>query len=313
MVIIQSPYSFLYGVYNISLTCDLFIRLFVHDSQEWHDLYSANRTKDLAKFFDFYLKGVQNGWEDTIPVRLSVLGFNQPNQVYSYPSLPWTQGDAKKLRLYLNADQMMSSSPDERQAVLSYQADAAAMNRDDDDRELCFTYTFPERTVIAGPSKATITVSAEKQDDLDVYVMLRKVDKRGNILQSINQPLSDLGVSSDEQVPSVAVLKYLGPQGMLRASKREVAPELSSPWWPTLSYANYEPVPQGQSIRLEIALWPTGMVFEAGETLMVKVSGHDMRLVDFEALQGSFQVANKGSHYVHFGPGYSNFLDLNLL
>jgi uncharacterized protein len=72
-------------------------------------------------------------------------------------------------------------------------------------------------------------------------------------------------------------------------------------------------VPQGQIIQLDIALWLTGMIFEAGETLILKISGHDMRLVDFAALQGSFEVTNEGKHYAHFGNGISNYLDLYLL
>jgi hypothetical protein len=37
------------------------------------------------------------------------------------------------------------------------------------------------------------------------------------------------------------------------------------------------------------------MIFEKAEKLVLKISGHDMRRVDFEMLQGSFQVTNKGS------------------
>jgi uncharacterized protein len=151
--------------------------------------------------------------------------------------LPWTQDGAKQLRLYLNADQTLSlANEDSEAAVLYYQTDVPGMNRDDDDVELLFKYTFPKRAVIAGPSKVTVYLSAEKQDDLHFYVMLRKADVDGNILQSVNQPLTDLGGASADEVPAVSVLKYLGPEGMLRASKREVAPELSKPCWPTLPF-----------------------------------------------------------------------------
>jgi hypothetical protein len=70
------------------------------------------------------------------------------------------------------------------------------MNRDDDDGELLFTHTFSKKTFVVGPSPLTVYVSAEKQNDLDVYVMLRKADANDVLLQSVNQPLSDLGVST---------------------------------------------------------------------------------------------------------------------
>lgn len=231
------------------------------------------------------------------------------------PGLPWLQSESKSLRLHLNADQSLTETKPSgaEAAVLEYQADAPAMNRDDDEGELLFTHTFNERTIVVGPSTLTVHLSAEKQNDLDVYVMLRKADANGVLLQNINQPLLDLGVSTADEVPSVAVLKYLGPQGVLRASKRAVDPELSSSWWRTLSHEKGKEVPMGSIVKLQIDLWPSGMIFEKGEKLVLKINGHDMRLVDFEMLQGSFQVANEGKHFVRLGGEMENYLDLHVL
>ena len=287
-----------------------------HHTQEWYDLYSEQRIEDLDRFFKFYLRDVQNGWEETAPVRLAMLGYNLPNQNFSLPNVPWANPASKKLTLHLTPDQTMVEALPAGQnqtGVLNYQADAPCMNRDNDTGELYFNYTFTEKTFVAGPSKVTINLSAQKQNDLDVYAMLRKADANGNILQSINQPLSDLGVKNVSQVPSVSILKYLGPGGMLRASRRAVSNEISKPWRPTLAMGDNQYIQQGDIIQLEISLWPTGMIFEAGEKLILKLAGHDMRLVDFAQLQGTFNVTNEGKHYVHFGKGYSNTLDLNIL
>jgi predicted acyl esterase len=248
-------------------------------------------------------------------VRYKVLGYNRPNEEVVLPGLPWMQSESKSLRLHLNADQSLTEIEPSRDegTVLEYQADAPGMNRDDDNGELLFTHIFSERTIVVGPSRLTVHLSAEKQNDLDVYVMLRKADANGVLLQNINQPLADLGVSTADKVPSVAVLKYLGPQGILRASKRAVDSELSSSWWRTLSHEKGEKVPRGSVVKLQIDLWPTGMIFEQGEKLVLKISGHDMRLVDFEMLQGSFQVVNEGKHYIHLGGGRDNHLDLHIL
>ncbi|KAJ5725008.1 alpha/beta-hydrolase [Penicillium malachiteum] len=286
--------------------------LTTHHTQEWYDLYSEQRIEDLDRFFKFYLMGVQNGWEETAPVRLAMLGYNLPNQNFSLPDIPWSNPGSKQLRLHINPDQTMTEAIPagmNQTGVLSYQADAPCMSRDSDTGELYFNYTFTKKTFVAGPSKVTINLSAQKQNDLDVYAMLRKADANGNILQSINQPLSDLGVRNASQVPSVSILKYLGPEGMLRASLRAISNEISKPWRPTqaLVYS------AGDVVQLEISLWPTGMIFEAGEKLILKLAGHDMRLVDFAQLQGSFNVTNKGKHYVHFAEAYPNMLELNIL
>jgi predicted acyl esterase len=303
------------------LTWSYFARLSVHSSQEWHDIASEARTEDLAKFFDFYLHDVENGWEETAAVRISLLGYNIPNVERSLPALPWARDDPKTLKLHLSADQSMhdpsphASPPVVADTTLSYQADVPAKQADSDAGELLFKYTFSQKTMVVGPSKLVVHMSAETQNDLDVYVQLRKADARGTILQNVNMPLADLGVASATEVPSVNTLKYLGPTGQLRASMRAIAPELSTPYWQTLSHerAQVQPIQQGEIVRLEVFIWPTGIVFEAGESLVLKIAGHDMALAEFEHLQGAFPVVNEGKHSVHFGSGQENYLELYIL
>lgn len=52
-------------------------RLRVHATQEWHDLYQESTNNELNKFFDFYLKGAENGWHKTPKVRVSLLRYNK--------------------------------------------------------------------------------------------------------------------------------------------------------------------------------------------------------------------------------------------
>jgi predicted acyl esterase len=47
-----------------------------HSHQEWYDLYRPEVSEDLQKFFDRYCKNVDNGWERTPPLRLSLLGMD---------------------------------------------------------------------------------------------------------------------------------------------------------------------------------------------------------------------------------------------
>ena len=43
----------------------------IHNSQEWPDYYDEANVEDLRRFFDRYLKGEDNGWEQTPRVRYS--------------------------------------------------------------------------------------------------------------------------------------------------------------------------------------------------------------------------------------------------
>ncbi|KXJ86383.1 Alpha/Beta hydrolase protein [Microdochium bolleyi] len=300
--------------------------LVVHDTQEWHDLYSTARSDDLARFFDFFMKDITNGWDKTPRVRQSLLGFNHPNEVRSADDLPWLEpGTTKALRLYLSADRTMeaallpqNNSHDDNnkpERTVEYQSDVRAMQADNDPGELSFRHIFASRTVVVGPSKATLSMSPDPhhdRDDLDVWVQLRKADAQGKVLRSLNIPLAELGLSSVDEVPNTSTLKHLGPAGVIRASARKTSPELSRPHWQPLSAedADVARVAPGKVVKLEISMWPTGMIFEAGESLVLKVAGHDMRLVDVEELQGKQTTENVGKHSVHFGRGRENFVEV---
>lgn len=57
-------------------------RLRVHATQEWNDFYKESTLNDLQLFLDHYLKGKDNGWQNTPRVRASFLRYNK---VYDPP------------------------------------------------------------------------------------------------------------------------------------------------------------------------------------------------------------------------------------
>ena len=186
---------------------------------------------------------------------------------------------------------------------MSYQSDSPALQMDNDSEELCFEHTFDERSYIIGYSKAILYMSCAEHDDMDVFVQLRKADASGNILQNINIPRSDLLIQASD-VETTNPNKYLGPTGILRASRRKVDLQLSRPHWPVHCHSEDEKVTPGEIVKLEIGIWPTGIVFEAGEKLVLKISGHQMTLAEFVPLREAFKTGNKGRHTVHVGQEY---------
>lgn len=66
---------------------------------------------DLQRYFDWYLKGIDNGWEkDTPRVRLSLLGFEASGgmvqTVRERPEEEWPLSRQDLRRFYLNASKM---------------------------------------------------------------------------------------------------------------------------------------------------------------------------------------------------------------
>lgn len=166
-----------------------------------------------------------------------------------------------------------------------------------------------------GSSKATLYMSTQQGNDLDVFAQICKADANGRILHDYVIPqhaLDETGMPRDE-VPAVNTLRYVGPTGMLRASRRAQDPVLSKPHAPQLAFGPPEPVLSGEVMKLEIGIWAGGMVFEKGEKLVLKVSGHPMALAEFDILWGSYQPDNRGDHSVHFGGEYQSRLEIPLL
>lgn len=184
-----------------------------------------------------------------------------------------------------------------------------AQQVDNDLGELFFEYTCTEACYLIGYSRAVLYVSCPDNDDMDVFVQLRKADRQGQILRNINIPLEDLGMDA-EKVPDTNALKYLGPTGIVRASHRKLDEKLSTERHPVLSHRNPEKIPPGKIVKLEIGLWPTSIFFDKGEKLVLKVSGHHMTLAEFEVLRGTFSSGNQGQHIVHAGPEHPSMIQV---
>ncbi|KAJ1325493.1 hypothetical protein MN608_08686 [Microdochium nivale] len=283
----------------------------VHPTQEWYDLYTDETVEDLQLYFDHYLKDRDNGWEKTPRVRVSVMRYNDEPE-HNHPFSKWPLPEAKPTTLHLTHEGYLTESPSATESSLSYQADHPALQIDAQEEELSFEYTFARRTYLIGYPRVVLHMSTTEADDMDVFVCLRKADASGKVLRNINIPLADLGMEADE-VPLVNPLVHTGPTGILRASHRKIDEAKSVPHWPFHPHESTEPLKEGQIAKLDIGIWPTGIVFEAGEKLLLRVAGHHMALVDFAPLRGAFKTQNKGRHNVHVGGKYDSHLILPLL
>jgi predicted acyl esterase len=208
----------------------------------------------------------------------------------------------KYIKLFLTGQSTLSPTPIAApETVQSYNATAKNPGAH-------FDYVFHERTTIAGFSKIRLFMSCPDHNDLDIYVMLRKLSVDGELMEQSNVPLHELPpeIKTAKQVYNVTTCKYLGPTGMLRASHRKTDPEKSTEYWPWHPHQSAELVPKGGIVELEIGIWPCGIVFEKGEGLRVHLSGRDMRLPEWDNphVANMEPVFNKGSHNVHLGGKY---------
>ncbi|KAJ0418326.1 Alpha/Beta hydrolase protein [Aspergillus carlsbadensis] len=286
----------------------------VHDTQEWHDLYQDSTNAELQKFFDYYLKGVDNDWEETPKVRISLLGFNLPN-IVNKQFTNWPVPDTSYLRLYLAPGMSLSTEPGKETESISYQADVDTEQMDEDPEQANFSYKFSKRTYLLGSIKATLFMSCNDADDMDIFLQVRKMDSSGQILRNYNIPMADMeaqGVSRDS-VPLLNTYVYLGPHGQIRASHRAIDQTLSKPHYIQHEHLREDKIEKGKIVKIETSIWPGGIIFEEGERLVFKVSGHPMYLAEFPTLRGQFKAQNTGRHYIRIGGASGSFITVPLL
>ncbi|KAF2871290.1 Alpha/Beta hydrolase protein [Massariosphaeria phaeospora] len=286
-----------------------------HPTQEWHDLYQLDAIADFKKFLDFYTKGVKNDWEQTPQARISVLRYNQP-PIHNMPFSTWPPPKTTASRFYLSNN---SSLEREKSSVIAgeqtYQSDIVPKRLDADAGELSFSYTVPERTTLIGFSKAVLYMSCPDHNDMDVFVMVRKADAHGNVLRHVNIPIADLNavdksIVEAKDVEMVNTHQSVGSMGVLRASHWKLDESLSTERWPVHAHTSEEKISPGTVVKLEIGIWPASIRFEAGEKLVFKASGHNMRLLDYAQLRDAFTTGNKGRHVVLIGGEHASYVEV---
>lgn len=146
---------------------------------------------------------------------------------------------------------------------------------------------------------------------MDVVVQLRKADARGNILSYVNYPVP----VPKSEVPQTNVAVTTGPQGALRASHACTYDKArSTDYKPFYKHDKSVPVKPGTVVRLEIPIWPWGATFAAGEHLVLRISGHNMRLPETRMIEEKkVEQRNIGRHTLYSGGEYESYLSIPII
>lgn len=270
-----------------------------HGTQEWYDLWGNKQSLDeLLSFFDRYLKDIKNDWESTPRVRMAALRFGEKDPIENIvvPDFPLPNTEYRKF--YLAPNNQLT--PDSSQ--ISKATQSISYTSTDPTSFASFTYTFPTPSLLLGIPKAIFYMSTPTNNDMDIYVILRKLSSTGELLLSLNIPWSGIPPRAIADIPAdkrTEVILYTGPIGMLRASHREIDRSKSMHEnWPFHPHEREEKISPGEIVRLEIGIWATGIEFEAGESVLVAIGGVYPGIANFGTNE---HTLNKGDHVVHFG------------
>ena len=283
----------------------------VHNTQEWPDFYDPKYTQELRRFFDRYLKGTQNGWENTPRVRLSILDPGGTDTV-DRPEKEYPLARTVYKKLYLDA----------ASGTLAYDLPAkesAVRYRGDDGKgKAVFTIMFDKDTELTGPMKLRLWIEADGSDDMDLFVLVQKLSKRGRLLTSqtmtpVNPILRALlRFLWALRIKKLTGLFFLGAKGRLRVSHRELDDTRSTPEEPVLLHRHEQRLKPGEIVPVDIPIWPMGMRWHTGEKLKVQVTGHDPIVLPIPGLQ-PIVTRNSGDHIIYTGGKYDAYLQIPVI
>jgi putative CocE/NonD family hydrolase len=256
---------------------------------------------EIQQFFDFHLKGIDNGYTSQPRTRLWVE--NEPLDA-SWKTGNFLPGDAAQTRTWFLAPMRSGTAGSVNDGSLTSDRPAAASQQmqvdydvgsdeyfafwseAQDEHGLTFTSeTLGDDMHLEGYPVAHLTLESS-DDDMHVFVYLEEVN-----------PAGDADVLA---------------MGRLAASYRAkgIAPydTLGLPWHPGRK-ADHQPLEPGEKVSLDISLLPVSHIVPAGSRLRLTITGADPRQRNLEDIRREPAPVMT----LHLGGGYAAALDLPVL
>ena len=220
----------------------------IHNTGEWDDYYNSEHVEDLRKFFDHYLKGIDNGWEETPRVRLSVLNPGGKDIVdRAEKDFPLPQTEYRKLYLNCKEHNLSLKNP-QNESRIQYDSDKR-------NAKVVFKMRMKEDTEITGYQKLRLWVSALDHDDLDLKVKIEKRNRFGLKYSSNVGPGCEMAAT-----------------GYMRVSLRDLDEKRSTEENPRQSMLEERKLDQGEIVPVDILIWPMGMLFKKDDILQITIT-----------------------------------------
>ena len=215
------------------------------------------------RFFDRFLKQINNGWERESRVEVCVRGVD--DQVHdNVLGESWPLDHTKWTPLYLSDKSCrLSYEKPEKAERYNYQAWSEGLSFE--------LGPLNEELRFAGPAVAKLFVSSSTRD-MDLFVTLRAFDADGKEVTffSATEPRSPVS------------------QGWLRVSQRALDPIKSLPYRPFHTHQKSDFLQQDVIYEVEVEIWPSSLHLPKGSSLVLCVQGQDFeRLSEVGEQRGS--------------------------
>ena len=231
-------------------------KLRVHIGGHTFAFYEEEGKRDMLRWYDYWLKGIDTGIMDEPPVKLCVRT-SVRDCTWRFEN-EWPLARTQYTKFYLNPapaggvvanslnDATLSRQPPPAPGRLTYDAGPASSARGS--RGIpgasFVTPAMTEPVEVTGHINLVMWVSSETAD-MDVFAFLRKINPDGSV-ETVSR-------------------------GMLKVSHRRLDPALSRPDRPYHAHTTEEKLQPGEVVPIEVEIWPTSMVFQPGSRIRLDV------------------------------------------
>ena len=157
-----------------------------------------------------------------------------------------------------------------------------------------FEHIFESDTEITGGAKLHLVMTADEAREIDVFVAFRKLDHSGN----------EVGFryySTFSEGPAAL--------GWLRGTHRGLLPT-SSDLQPVHDHQNPIEIKPGEPVEMDVEIWPSSVLYRAGERLQLVISGEDIYNFDTGAPELRHSTNNVGINRIYSGLRQQSYLVL---
>jgi len=219
-----------------------------HGIEHWTHFYTDYGREQQLRFFDHFLHGKKAGWAKQPKVLLQV---RHIDKFVPRAESEWPLKRTRWTKFYLDPTAMTLTT---KKPSGVGQLKFASMG----DGLTFLTPPLTQETEITGPSALKLFASSSTAD-ADFFIVLRVFT--GDLKEIVFQGAID---------PHTPIA-----QGWLRASHRKLDRKLSKPYRPYHTHDQKQPLKKGETVELDIEIWPSSIVVPAGYRVGLSIRGKD--------------------------------------
>lgn len=286
--------------------------------------YSDAATAEHIRFFDHWLKGIDNGAMDGPPVRVQLRTGGGAHRLIE--EAEWPLRGTRYRRWYLDATpsdwtgdglrgdfMRIADQPPTSDASASYDAHLdigvpipAPIGRAGGTPRWSTGVSFvseplSEDMALAGYMKAGLWVSSTSSD-MDVFVSLRVFDEQDREIryETLVHPIDPLHV-------------HPVGHGLLKVSHRKLDEARTTDYWPVQTHleADHAPLADGEIVQIEVGLYPSTALIRKGCRLRIDIQPYTPAGLPVRAYDPSYHVG--ATNTVYTGPDRPSYVQLPLV